>query len=123
MSTSHANIVIKLSKFQILDQQMAYLCPKRLLATIEITKYLIFFILGGQFIGGCNDGPRSVTLPAVKALSKGFSIFGFGDTSEAREASDERFVETKGGVISLNNEGLLQSLLRDVRVKFSIPYN
>ena len=56
-------------------------------------------------------------------MSKGFSIFGFGDTSEAREASDERFVETKGGVISLNNEGLLQSLLRDVRVKFSIPYN
>ena len=102
---------------------MATCCCCRLLATVGIIKYYIYFVLGGQFIGGCNDGPRSVTLPAVKAVSKGFSIFGFGDTSEAIEASDERFVGTKGGVISLNNEGLLQSLLRDTKIKFSIPYN
>jgi hypothetical protein len=47
----------------------------------------------------------------VKAVSKGFSIFGFGDKTEAVGASLQRDVVTKGGVLSLNNEGLLQNLL------------
>lgn len=74
-----------------------------------------YYFKGGQFIGGCNDGPTTVTQPAVKAVSKGFNLFGFGDKTEAVAPSDARVISTKGGVISLNNEGVLNTLLLSVK--------
>lgn len=70
---------------------------------------------GGQFIGGCDDGPTSVTQPAVNAVSKGFNLFGFGDKTEAVAASDAVDISTKGGVISLNREGSLLGLLTSAK--------
>lgn len=70
---------------------------------------------GGQFIGGCDDGPTSVTQPAVKAVSKGFNLFGFGDKTEAVAAAAAEEVSTKGGVVSLNREGSLRRLLASAK--------
>lgn len=72
-------------------------------------------MLGGQFIGGCDDGPTSVTQPAVKAVSKGFNLFGFGDKTEAVAASAAEEISTKGGVVSLNREGSLRGLLASAK--------
>jgi hypothetical protein len=56
-----------------------------------------------------------VTQPAVKAVSKGFNLFGFGDKTEAVAAGDARDISTKGGVVSLNREGSLLGLLASAK--------
>lgn len=76
---------------------------------------LYFSFIGGQFIGGCNDGPTTVTQPAVKAVSKGINFLGFGDKTEAVASSDARVISTRGGVVSLNNEGVLETLLASAK--------
>jgi hypothetical protein len=35
-------------------------------------------------IGGCNDGPTSVTVPAVAGRAAGLNFFGIGDKTEVR---------------------------------------
>ena len=66
---------------------------------------------GGQFIGGCMDGPTSITIPEISAVKEGFNIFGFGDKTKAIEFSPAEIIQTKGGVVALNESGVLKSLL------------
>jgi hypothetical protein len=51
----------------------------------------------------------------VKAISKGFNLFGFGDKTEAVSAGDAKEISTKGGVVSLNREGSLLGLLASAK--------
>ena len=44
-------------------------------------------------------------------MKEGFNIFGFGDKTKGVEFSPSEIIQTKGGVVALNESGVLKSLL------------
>lgn len=48
-------------------------------------------------------------------MKKGFNILGLGDKTEAVAYSPPNDVNTKGGIVALNESGVLNSLLLSVK--------